>query len=362
MQNIRIFKRGSEYVTVPTSPAGSYQPSACSCKAAGGFDGDYSGGIVGCVPCRDGFYSAPGMPQCEECPLGTYSTQSFGLRDYYVCPASDSPAIRFSSRYPWKSAVSATQCTAPRIVVGASYCTPCPPDRPYTWSKASTTVDACHRCMEGFYFDDFEKTCNKCRPKCDYPEEYETHECTEDSDRVCANCTMDNCDPIFEYVDMEKGCDFTGNACKRCTNKPVGENSRYIMGAMGPNSCAWMCNEGFFSAIGGATCEQCTQFDSTSCPAGFVFSACSDLLHRDASCDRECDPIEHGKPVENSVWALATVDDNWNVVENKGQNSGPNLACLWKCADGYKKQVLMNSYDGVDGSNLSICVPDTDGI
>jgi hypothetical protein len=60
MQNIRIFRRNNQYMTVPTSAPGSFQPSSCSCSTAGGFDGDYSGGIVGCVPCADGFYAAPG--------------------------------------------------------------------------------------------------------------------------------------------------------------------------------------------------------------------------------------------------------------------------------------------------------------
>ena len=96
-----------------------------------------------------------------------------------------------------------------------------------------------------------------------------------------------------------------------------------------------------------------------TCPAGYVFSACSDVMHRDASCDEACNAVEHGKPVENSEWVLTKVDENWKVVENtlnggsssSSSNVGPNVACMWKCKNGYKKQDL--------SEGLSICVPDT---
>lgn len=197
----------------------------------------------------------------------------------------------------------------------------------------------------------------ECRARCAYPNEYEIQECSEEHDRECAVCDMTMCDPVLEFVDEERGCNFAGNPCLPCTNKPEGESSRYVIAALGPNSCTWICNEGFYSPIGESVCEECTKFNSTSCPAGVVFSPCSDFLHRDASCDAECDPIEHGKPVENSVWALATVDENWKVVENTGQNEGPNMACVWKCADGYKKETLFESED-LDEDMIQICVPD----
>jgi hypothetical protein len=169
---------------------------------------------------------------------------------------------------------------------------------------------------------------------------------------------MKMCDPVLEKVETEKGCDFLGNPCVRCTNKPL-ENSHYTLGALGPNTCAWACDEGYFSRVGESVCEKCTEFNATSCPAGFVFIECSSWLYRDAACDTECNAMEHGKPVENSEWVLTTIDENWKIVKNKGQSDGPNVACMWDCVKGYKKQVLNAGYDET-GVNIVICVPDVE--
>ena len=328
------------------------------------------------------------MSSCEECPFNTYAAQLRGQRDFYACPAADSPAIRFSPNYVWKSIVNTnplpSRCT--QLTVGAHQCTPCPADTPYTWSTASTSVAACKKCPEGMFFDAVKRVCGPCRQRCNYPEEYETQECTEYQNRACAVCDMKNCDPVLEKVETEKGCDFLGNPCVRCTNKPL-ENSHYTLGALGPNTCAWACDEGYFSRfvlhlwihvqtcvetfayacliicswsrIGESVCEKCTEFNATSCPAGFVFIECSSWLYRDAACDTECNAMEHGKPVENSEWVLTTIDEKWNIVKNEGHGSGPNVACMWDCVKGYKKQILNAGYDET-GVNLVICVPDVE--
>ena len=58
-QDIRMIEREGKFVVVPSSPPGSYHPSSCSCSTAGGFEG--SSGLFGCTPCKDGFFSEPGL-------------------------------------------------------------------------------------------------------------------------------------------------------------------------------------------------------------------------------------------------------------------------------------------------------------
>lgn len=92
----KIFKRGSAYVTVPTSVPGSTQSTDCTCTSAGGFEGSSSAGLLGCQPCADGHYSAVGASAgsvCQPCPLGSYARQTVGLRDYRLCPSVDSPPV-----------------------------------------------------------------------------------------------------------------------------------------------------------------------------------------------------------------------------------------------------------------------------
>ena len=167
MQNIHIFKRGGgdqSYIIVPTSPPASVFPISCTCSSAGGFEGGNSAGIVGCVPCEDGFYSSPGMPSCQMCPRGKYSAQLKEQRNYYTCPTADSPAIRFGPNYNWKPAFY-DPATCLTLTVGAHECTACPPDRPYTLAAGSKSVSECTRCPELQYYDETERRCKDCRPR-----------------------------------------------------------------------------------------------------------------------------------------------------------------------------------------------------
>jgi hypothetical protein len=86
-EGIQIFKRESQYLTVPLSTEGSVTPADCSCSRAGGFEKSYaSQGLFGCTPCAAGFYSLPNNAAsnglCTACPLGSWSLQSSGLTDY----------------------------------------------------------------------------------------------------------------------------------------------------------------------------------------------------------------------------------------------------------------------------------------
>jgi hypothetical protein len=59
-----------------------------------------------------------------------------------------------------------------------------------------------------------------------------------------------------------------------------------------------------------------------------------------------------GKPIENSEWVLTTMDNDFNVVENSNLDmSKPNVGCMWKCSNGFKKQYL-------SGLDLAICIPE----
>lgn len=51
-QDIRIFERAGRFVTVPSSPEGSYHSTNCSCSEAGGFEGGSTVGLLGCLACR----------------------------------------------------------------------------------------------------------------------------------------------------------------------------------------------------------------------------------------------------------------------------------------------------------------------
>lgn len=350
LQDIRIFARNNQFVTIPTSPPGSIFPGSCSCSTAGGFEGGASTGPVGCTPCEDGFYSEPGMPSCQQCPAGTYASQLTGQRDFYRCPSATSPAIQFSPAYQWKgqaaaeAEVTADECT--QLVVGAHACTSCPLEKPFTRSTGSTSGEDCRACPAGMYFDGGLMLCAACRAACNATlDEYETHPCAHDQNRDCGYCDSSTCDPVSEYV-LEEGCS-NGNsrACGSCTEKP--ENSQFVLG-MAP--CSWSCDSGYFSDIFSRTCEACTQFDALSCPAGRVFSRCSDFLHRDASCDIECSAEEHGMPVENSEWVLTTFDENYAVAAAVGYGTKlPNVGCMWQCVEGYRLEKLAEG-------QLNICV------
>ena len=62
-QDIRIFERAGKFVTVPTSPSGSFHPTSCLCSEAGGFEGGSAVGLFGCTACRF-FFSLLLMEAC----------------------------------------------------------------------------------------------------------------------------------------------------------------------------------------------------------------------------------------------------------------------------------------------------------
>lgn len=317
-------------------------------SASGGFEGGSATGIMGCTPCEDGYFSSPGMASCQKCPLGSYASRLLNQRDFYRCPSATSPEIRFSSAYVWKSPVTqlTPECTS--LVVGADACTPCPPDRPYTREEGSVSSSDCRKCPRGQFFDG--SSCQACRPECNRAmDEYETQACSHDRDRECGICDSSSCDPVYEYV-LEEGCTVeTGSrGCGSCVGRNP-EHSSLVADGSGA-ACSWSCDEGYYSSIfSDGMCEPCTNLNSTSCPAGKIFSRCSDFMHRDASCEEDCNAEEMLKPAENSEWILTTIDEDYNVVAAEPFSTLPNVGCLWRCSDGYRLERLAEG-------RVNICV------
>lgn len=108
-------------------------------------------------------------------------------------------------------------------------------------------------------------------------QEYEVRECSAEHDRECQFCDMEGCDPTYEYVLLEGCSTKTGSrACASCVEKPP--NSYFSAGRF-PLTCSWRCSEGYYSELGDRSmqsCQRCTEFNATTCPAGYVFDRFAD--------------------------------------------------------------------------------------
>jgi hypothetical protein len=174
-----MFARGSSFIVAPSSPEGSYHPSSCSCSEAGGFESGSAVGMIGtgCTPCLDGYFSGPGsMDGCQPCPKNTYSTVTADLRDFLKCPNSTSPALHFPLQ------VSSRDDSCFTVRIGATYCTSCPPDKPYTLASASSSKAMCRTCPPDQYLDPVTKICIKCIDACQKGF-YQTSQCTDKTPR-----------------------------------------------------------------------------------------------------------------------------------------------------------------------------------
>lgn len=332
---IVTFVRGGVAVTVPTTDTAvaggaAYKLQQCNCSAAGGFEPSRSSqALFGCVACADGHFSSPGMRECQPCPAGSFAARQS------VCP------------------VSSRACTnATMVDVGAATCTVCPRERPYTRSAGMARgVQDCFRCPEDHYYSS-EVGCVLCSPPCKRPGFYESLHCTESSNRQCAVCHVDRCNPLLgEYLEEERGCPGEiddDRACSMCDNDPERRkpaNSSYTAPLDGnvvskfAMQCQWQCTDGFFNRPGesGGVCTPCTVLTDKTCKPGFEMVPCSSLQNMDATCSRECDPEAVGKPPHNSEWVWTTLSGA-TLIENPtgfGVDGKPNVGCMWRCKDGY---------------------------
>lgn len=144
-------------VTVPTtstSPVPAYKLEHCNCSAAGGFEASPSSqALFGCIACEDGYYSPPSTggsdssSRCKKCPAGTYASQQS------VCPISMGGVSLLGHHHPCSPSSSSM-----RVAVGASACTACPMDKPYTLLEViAKGIEDCRQCPEEHYYDDHVK-------------------------------------------------------------------------------------------------------------------------------------------------------------------------------------------------------------
>lgn len=358
-EGLSIFKQGSSYVTVQTSPPGSVRVSDCSCTLeVGGFQpSSASKGLFGCEPCQDGYYAPKGAERCEACPLGTYASRTQGLTNYRQCPSPDSP------RYilPGQAAMQ-YECAQEPMAAGAVSCTLCPADRPFTRAVGSKSVDDCNRCPSGQFYSEALRSCKACRAVCETPNQYETVACTDETDRECGACDYYSCSFLGEYVDYEAGCPGAIDAhrpCAACTNKPP--NSVYVfpseMAIISGEECTWQCDGGYYLPPGGGQeCVPCTPISELQCRPGFVLAPCSPAMGLDASCTQACDAQAEGKPSDSTSeweWTMFGEDGLTIVVNPAGGTDGrPNVGCLWKCRDGF---TLRTVDVGIGGGKIHLC-------
>lgn len=144
-----MFARNSKFIVSPSSPEGSYHPSSCTCSEAGGFEAGSATGMLGtgCQPCKDGYFSLPNSSSgCQPCPNNTYASISNDFRDFLKCPNASSPKLAFPTS---TTSGSGDECFT--VKVGATSCTPCPLDRPYTMAPATPSKSMCMACPTGHY-------------------------------------------------------------------------------------------------------------------------------------------------------------------------------------------------------------------
>ena len=162
-------------------------------------------GLVGCMPCPDGSYSAAGDKTCQKCPMGSYASISTGLRDYMKCPVNGSPLLNLLVKNIHNNLAESTQCND-TMAVGAIRCTMCPPTAPYTYQEGSVGQHECQTCSFGKYWNS--NQCLNCSQEC-VESMYEVQPCTAMSNRECFVCENTQCGlidglpgPYFCFVPM----------------------------------------------------------------------------------------------------------------------------------------------------------------
>ena len=149
-------------------------PQDCHCNAHGGFTGNAIG-LMGCIPCADGYYASPSttIQPCTQCEMGFYSRQS----SYSNC-----------TQYTLTGNIQTTQNLS--CMGGAVSCDKCPLTTPYTYSSGSTSIADCKKCANKEF--EIDGACSACTPKCE-DQEYEAMGCTQTTNRICLTCFQTEC-------------------------------------------------------------------------------------------------------------------------------------------------------------------------
>lgn len=342
--NLQAFQQaGAATLTwVPSSIPGSSRPSHCTCADAGGFDSQASGGsLAGCIPCQDGYYSAPSQAEtCLPCPRGTWSQQRT-TRDHYKCPIPGS-TLGAEVRSPAGALIRHPhEGTEPcEFTVGATSCTTCPTNHTRRWP--ATSQEDCSLCEPGQWYDGSSQTCSTCSAACDDTTQYETRPCTEAADRVCATCDR-SCEEPGEFSSRCPGYDplRPERGCGLCTNLPA-EHAAYTAKNINTlvrteQECTWACDSGYYADTLASKCTPCTELSSTTCPAGLVMSECTG--DRDATCTLPCRnstlPSTHASYALSKLVTMPGQQGGAEVVFQGEADKLPNQGCLWRCDDGY---------------------------
>jgi hypothetical protein len=326
-----MFESAGEYHYVPSSPIGSMFSTDCVCNMVGGFEGR-ANGLIGCTPCKDGWFSTKGNSSCSICPLGTYSAAT-STTNLFSCNTSNSPRLLFNS-IDVTATFTPSNCT---MIRGATECTPCSADYPYTHDAGSTSSAACTKCPKDNFFSN--GVCQACTPTCDKTISFEIESCSAIGNRFCQFCDRTKCQSGDYITDCPGDYSLNGfpnRGCKKCINKP--ENSTFPgVAAQGAdeNTCPWVCDQGFYSVAGIAKCNPCTVFNGTTCNAGMVFSPCNSTLQKDSSCSMPC--AATSKPLLNSKWLKGSMIPGTNTSVINPDMLIPNTACMWECNSGYMR-------------------------
>ena len=293
--------------------------------------------IQGVCLCLPGQYIAQIYPKvCSSCPSGLYSP---GGQFCSQCPPYAVPAWDGSSCQCAAGTYNAAVATAQLICVcsqGAGYdplsgcmqclqntfnadtlilsstpwlqskaCEACPAG---TWSARGQT--GCEACAEGQYRDISMASCADCPSG-----QYATDATTELSCTACAS----TCNGL-----LQTPCptDTSLYICKTC---PPPRNFSDFNGV---DNCATSCWDGYYELDG--ECVECTQYNSTSCPAGNYLIECSP--YADSSC-APC--VNATMPLYNSEWIPLDPDSD-----------EPSLGCHWRCSEGYKANQIAWSGTG----------------
>lgn len=315
---------------VPSSPQASFSDQQCSCSLRGGFEGSGSS-LGGCVACADGHFRPPAALDqasggCAPCPVGTWAARTRAT-DLYADGTVTLVGPDGANIPSPRNTVS--------VLVGASECTQCPVGMT-TRKTGASSVDDCTKCGEGEFHHQGLGGCQNCSRECDSPDEYEVSPCSDLADRVCAPCNRDCGARVGFYTSECAPGSGSGDGCAMCNNLPA-ENARYVLPkatvmVTSPDACPWECDSGYFVGFDLKTCHRCTQFNSTQCPAGKVFSPCT--WEKDASCGMACNN--------------QTMPTTFARYIYRGDSpEGPNTGCEWGCQDGY--------YHSVTGGGQNVC-------
>jgi hypothetical protein len=336
------FVSGSCVIPSPYSPSGLYD-SLNSALSILGSQCSYTSidEPSNICPCQPGEYISQIYPKiCSPCPPGLYSASGIYCQ---ACPTHQEPSLDLSACRCTKGSTDISlsiltpqcYCTIGQWYGTVTGCASCPQNTfksDMTLVNANTPTTLCTACAAGTYSLPGSSTCLACpfgkyretwRDRCTEcsPGYYATKPTTEALCTACVSSCQGAKQSPCPTKSPNPGLLYT---CSECP--PIRANSF----TNGKDDCATDCVIGYYDKEG--ECTSCRIFDSSTCPAGFIFTRCG--MYTDADCTA-C--VNATKPLYYSEWSLVST-----------RAMGPNTACNWKCKTGY----VARSAQWVDASSL----------